>query len=61
MNDIFDARIGRLGIHVATAWPYVRLSWNRIPWLISDFGWLWLWIRGVGNYSNGSGFSCKFP
>lgn len=46
--DLLDVRVGRLCLHVAWSWPFVRFGWNSIPTLLTSFGWWFFWVRGLG-------------
>lgn len=51
MPENVDRRIGRLSVFISVRWSFIRFGWNPHPDLILSFDWIWIWVRGVENYT----------
>lgn len=44
-HEVLCVRLGRSVVTVMTCWPFVLFEWNRIPNLLTSFGWTFFWHR----------------
>lgn len=57
MKEFFELRICRMHLFLGSRTPFIRLAWSRVPNHMKSFGWVWIFVKGVGNYTRDRGWS----